>query len=321
MLFLARFFCLLLCQNNLFMELQIRDETSKLKAVVLGTAESNGPVPKIEDCYDPKSIENILAGTYPVEDDMVREMDGFERVLKKYDVQVFRPKVLKDVNQIFARDIGFVIEDKFISSNILPNRINELDAISHVYEQVDSEKRIIPPEDVHIEGGDVMPWNEYIFVGVYSGNDYADYITARTNMEAVQFLSNLFPEKQVKSFELRKSNTNPRENALHLDCCFQPVGKNKAILHKNGFLNEEEYQFLVDLFGVDHIFEISKDEMYDMNSNIFSISENVVVSEVGFKRLNSWLREQGFTVEEIPYAEIGKQEGLLRCSTLPLIRA
>ncbi len=303
------------------MELQIRNETSRLKAVVLGTAESNGPVPKIEDCYDPKSIENILAGTYPVENDMVREMDGFERVLKKYDVQVFRPKVLKDVNQIFARDIGFVIEDKFISSNILPNRINELDAINHVYEQVDPEKRIIPPEDVHIEGGDVMPWNEYIFVGVYSGEDYADFITARTNMEAVEFLRKLFPEKQVKSFELRKSNTNPRENALHLDCCFQPVGKNKAILHKNGFLIEEEYQFLVDLFGVDNIFEISKDEMYDMNSNIFSISENVVVSEVGFKRLNSWLREQGFTVEEIPYAEIGKQEGLLRCSTLPLIRA
>jgi N-dimethylarginine dimethylaminohydrolase len=214
-----------------------------------------------------------------------------------------------------------VIEDKFISSNILPNRIDELDAINHVYEQVEPKKRIIPPEDVHIEGGDVMPWNEYIFVGVYSGKDYADFITARTNMEAVEFLRKLFPEKQVKSFELRKSNTNPRENALHLDCCFQPVGKNKAILHKNGFLIEEEYQFLVDLFGVDNIFEISKDEMYDMNSNIFSISENVVVSEVGFKRLNSWLREQGFTVEEIPYAEIGKQEGLLRCSTLPLIRA
>lgn len=303
------------------MELHIRNETSRLKAVVLGTAESNGPVPKIEDCYDPKSIENILAGTYPLEDDMVKEMDGFDRVLKKYDVQVFRPKVLKDVNQIFARDIGFVIEDKFIRSNILPNRINELDAINHVYEQVDPEKRIIPPASVHIEGGDVMPWNDYIFVGVYSGKDYADFITARTNMEAVRFLRKLFPEKRVKSFELRKSNTNPRENALHLDCCFQPVGKNKAILHKNGFLVEEEYQFLVDYFGVENIFEISKDEMYDMNSNIFSISENVVVSEVGFKRLNSWLREQGFTVEEIPYAEIGKQEGLLRCSTLPLIRA
>jgi N-dimethylarginine dimethylaminohydrolase len=57
-----------------------------------------------------------------------------------------------------------------------------------------------------------------------------------------------------------------------------------------------------------------------MFSNVFSISQEVIVSEKNFTRLNSWLREQGFTVEEIPYAEIAKQEGLLRCSTLPLIR-
>ena len=302
------------------MDLHIVNETSRLKAVVLGTAQSNGPIPKVEDCYDPKSIENILAGTYPSEADMVNETSEFERVLKKYDVQVYRPSVLKDVNQIFARDIAFVIEDKFIRSNILPNRIEELDAIHEVYEQVNPINRIIPPDEVHVEGGDVMPWNDYIFVGVYSGKDYPDYITARTNVEAVEFLKELFPHKIVKSFELRKSNTDPRENALHLDCCFQPIGKDKAILHRNGFLVEEEYQFLLDYFGKENVFEISKDEMYNMNSNIFSISENVVVSEKNFIRLNTWLRAQGFVVEEIPYAEIGKQEGLLRCSTLPLIR-
>ena len=302
------------------MDLHIINETAKLKAVILGTAESNGPVPKIEDCYDPKSIENILAGTYPKESDMVREMNAFEAVLKKYHVKVFRPTVLKDVNQIFARDIGFVIENKFIRSNILPNRLEELDAINHVYEQVDPKNRVTPPDEVHVEGGDVMTWNDYIFVGVYTGDDYAEYITARTNQQAVDFLKEMFPDKIVKSFELRKSNTEAKENALHLDCCFQPIGKSKAILHKNGFLIEEEYQFLVDYFGRENIFEISKEEMYNMNSNIFSISEDVVVSEVGFTRLNTWLRSNGFTVEEIPYAEIGKQEGLLRCSTLPLIR-
>jgi N-dimethylarginine dimethylaminohydrolase len=57
-----------------------------------------------------------------------------------------------------------------------------------------------------------------------------------------------------------------------------------------------------------------------MNSNVFSISEEVIISEQNFTRLNSWLRENGFTVEEVHYAEIAKQEGLLRCSTMPLIR-
>jgi N-dimethylarginine dimethylaminohydrolase len=301
------------------LKLNIRDEFSKLRTVVLGTAESCGPTPAPEEAYDPKSLEHILAGTYPVEEDMIKEMDAFDAVFKKYGVKVFRPEVLQDCNQIFSRDIAFVIEQKLILANILPEREKEIDAILHVLDKIDPENIIRPPEKVHVEGGDVMPYNDYIFMGTYSAPDYPDWITARTNKEAVQFMTEQFPHKTVKSFELRKSK-NARENALHLDCCFQPLGKGKAILHKNGFLVEEEYQWLVDFFGTENIFEITADEMYQMFSNVFSISPEVVVSEQNFTRLNAWLRDQGFTVEEIPYAEISKQEGLLRCSTLPLIR-
>lgn len=302
------------------LKLNIKNETSRLKSVILGTAISNGPAPKLEDCYDPKSAEHVRAGTYPKVEDMVVEMQAVADVFKKYDVEVFRPKQIEDYNQIFARDIAFVIDDKFVKANILPDRTKEIDAIQHVINQIDPDKVLTLPEEAHVEGGDVMPWNEYIFVGTYSGDDYADYITARTNMDAVIALQELFPHKMVKSFELRKSNTDAYNNALHLDCCFQPIGTDKAIIHRNGFLVEKEYQFLVDLFGKENLFEITAEEMYNMNSNIFSISENVIISEKNFTRLNTWLRAQGFTVEEVPYAEIAKQEGLLRCSTLPLIR-
>ena len=302
------------------LNLNISNETSRLRAVVLGTAQSNGPVPSITEAYDPKSIEHIKAGTYPQEADMINELEAVSKILKKYDVKVYRPEVISNCNQIFARDIAFVVEDKFIKANILPHREREIEALHDVIDQIKPENVIKLPEECHVEGGDVMPWNDYIFVGTYSGNDYASFITARTNTKAVTALQILFPEKKVKAFELRKSNTNAKENALHLDCCFQPVGKNKAILHKNGFLIESEYLWLVDFFGKDNIFEITKEEMYDMYSNIFSISEDVVISESNFTRLNSWLRNQGFTVEEVPYAEIAKQEGLLRCSTMPLIR-
>ncbi len=301
------------------LHLNVNDEISRLKAVVLGTAENNGPVPKAEEAYDPKSLEHILAGTYPKESDMITEMNAFDAVLKKYGVSVFRPEVLKDCNQIFSRDIAFVIENKLVKANILPDREKEFEAIFHVLEYIDPQHILIPPEEVHVEGGDVMPWNDHIFMGTYTAADYPDQITARTNAQAVRFIKQQFPNKTVKAFELRKSK-NARENALHLDCCFQPLGKGKAILHKNGFLVEAEYQWLVDFFGEENIFEITSDEMYHMFSNVFSISPDVVVSEQNFKRLNNWLREQGFTVEEIPYAEIAKQEGLLRCSTLPLIR-
>ena len=165
-----------------------------------------------------------------------------------------------------------------------------------------------------------MPWNDHIFIGTYKADDYKEQITARTNMKGVEFIKSLFPNKIIKEFDLAKSKTEPRDNALHLDCCFQPVGKDKGIIYKGGFRNEEDYQYLVNLFGKQNLFHIEREEMYEMFSNVFSIAPNVVVSERNFKRLNNWLRENGFVVEEIPYAEISKQEGLLRCSTLPLIR-
>ena len=303
------------------LQLNVNDEISPLKAVVLGIAKSSGPVPTAEEAYDPKSLEHILAGTYPKESDMVQEMEAFRKVFEKYNVKVFRPEVLENCNQIFTRDIAFVIEDKLIISNILPEREKEVDAILHVLDKIDDENILHPPAEVHIEGGDVMPWKDYIFVGTYTAADYSSFITARTNKAALAYLTKQFPHKTIKSFELRKSNTVAQDNALHLDCCFQPLGKGKAILHKNGFLVEEEYQWLVDFFGKENIFEIDAQEMYHMFSNVFSISPDVVVSERNFTRLNNWLRDQGFTVEEIPYAEISKQEGLLRCSTLPLVRA
>ena len=302
------------------LELNIKSETSRLKAVVLGTAVSNGGTPEYKDAYDPKSAEHIKAGTYPLEEDMVKEMEAVAAVFEKYNIKVFRPKIIEDYNQIFTRDIAFVIDDKFVKANILPDRDEEIEAIKHVLDQIDPKKIFTMPESAHIEGGDVMPYKNYILVGTYKGEDYKSYITARTNMKGVNALQELFPDREVVSFSLRKSNTEARDNALHLDCCFQPVGRGKAIIYKDGFLIEEEYNWLVNLFGEENLFQITRDEMFNMNSNIFSISEDVVISEKNFTRLNTWLRAQGITVEEVPYAEISKQEGLLRCSTLPLIR-
>jgi N-dimethylarginine dimethylaminohydrolase len=93
-----------------------------------------------------------------------------------------------------------------------------------------------------------------------------------------------------------------------------------AIIYKGGFKHTADVDFLVNYFGNENIIEVSKEEMYNMNSNVFSISEEVIISEKGFVRLNTKLRKRGFTVEEVPYAEIAKMEGLLRCSTMPLIR-
>lgn len=302
------------------LKININNETSELVSVILGSANSNGPTPSIKDCYDPKSIEHILNGTYPIEQDMINELKSFENILVKYGVKVYRPNQINNYNQIFTRDISFVIDDKIVLSNMIESRSLELSAVKHILSEIPSENIIKLSSDCHVEGGDVILFNNYIFIGIYTGEDYPDYITARTNLNAANEIKKNFPNKIIKTFELRKSNSSPKDNALHLDCCFQPIGKDKAIIYPGGFLIKDEYDWLVNFFGKENIFETTKEEMYNMNCNVFSISENVIVSENNFSRLNQWLISKGFVVEKIKYSEIAKQEGLLRCSTMPLKR-
>jgi len=302
------------------LELNVNNETSKLNAVILGTAISNGSAPSLEECYDPKSKQHVLNGTYPIEKDMVFEINQLESVLLKYDVQVYRPKTINNYNQIFSRDIGFVIEDYFIISNILPERSKEISAIQDIVKAISLKKIINLPENCHIEGGDVILYDNYIFIGTYNGDDYSDLKTARTNQNAIKFIEQKFPEKKIISFDLIKSDLDPTKNALHLDCCMQPVGNNKLVTCPEAFYKRDQYDWLTSHFGKENILEISLHEMSEMYCNFFSIANNIVVSEKSFTKVNNWLRSFNITVEEINYKEISKQGGLLRCSTLPLIR-
>lgn len=211
------------------LKLNVNNETSRLLAVVLGTAKSNGSTPKLEECYDPKSRQNVLNNTYPTEIDMINEMNQFEQVLLKYKVDIRRPETIINYNQIFSRDIAFVVDDSFIISNILPDRSNEILAINKVIDLIPKNKIIELPEDCHVEGGDVILHNDYIFIGTYDGDDYSNFKTARTNYKAIKFLKEKFTEKKIIPFDLIKSDLEPTKNALHLDCCLQPVGNGKLV--------------------------------------------------------------------------------------------
>mgnify|MGYP001580105807 FL=1 len=301
-------------------DINIKNETSELVTVVLGIAENFGGIPLVEDCYDPKSIEHVQAGTFPNSKSCVDQINEFFEVLEKYNVNILRPKNIYGINQIFTRDIAFVIENKLILPNIIKDRVEELTAISYILDQVNTCNVIKTPSNVRVEGGDVLVCNDHIFVGYSEKEDFDKYIVSRTNRLAINFLSQNFPTKEVKGFELNKSDVNPRNNALHLDCCFQPIGKDKAIIHKAGFKRAEDIEYLANYFGAENLIEINTEEMYNMNANVFSISEKVIVSDRNFTSLNYKLKQHGFTVEEISYSEIGKMSGLLRCSTMPLVR-
>lgn len=301
------------------MEILVSSETSKLRSVIIGIADSLGEKPVLSDLYDPKSIENLKKGTYPTEKDMIQELQNFVIILEKYNIKVYRPELIKDYNQIFSRDIGFVIDNFFFKSNILPKRANEFNGITSILSKF-SYQFVSMPENCHIEGGDVLYHTNNIFIGYYDKYDYKNLFTARTNKSAVEFLIDFFPEKKVKAFHLNKSLTDPKKNILHLDCCLQIVGKNKAIIHPEAFTFKKDYKWLVDFFGSKNIFEINAKEMYDMTSNVLSINDHTVVSQPKFNRLNRWLRSHNIFVEEVDLTEVSKQEGLFRCTSLPLVR-
>lgn len=303
------------------MNLNVKNETSTLRAVVLGQPGSVGKMPLIDKIFDAKSYESVMNGVYPTQEAICEEMSAFEKVLLKYNVQVFRPSILENCNQVFARDVAFVIGDKIINCNIIPDREDEKEAYQVVFDQIHYNKIFNLPEKAHVEGGDVVLMDDTVFVGLYTKPDYPQLKTARTNLYAFNFLKEINPEKTFIPLELKKHDTDPRQCILHLDCAFMPVGNGKAIIYKDGFANANDYHLLVEMFGKQNVFQVTLEEMYYMNTNVFSISPTVVVSEQRFTRLNDHLENQwGLTVERVPYFEISKMGGLFRCSTLPLVR-
>ena len=56
------------------MEFLVSGETSRLRSVIIGIADSLGAIPVLSELYDPKSIENLKKGKYHLESDMVKEL-------------------------------------------------------------------------------------------------------------------------------------------------------------------------------------------------------------------------------------------------------
>ncbi len=302
------------------MNLNVNDEVGLLKTVILGIANDFGGTPSESECYDPKSLESVQTGTYPSELSLISEMEYFCGILEKHDVEVIRPDNIVGLNQIYARDIAFVIENKLLVPNIIEDRSRELEAIQPLIATFNHNNVIKMPEKARIEGGDVILKGDTIFIGYSEDEDFNLYKVARTNIEGVGFVQKTFPNKKVLGFELKKSDTDPRNSALHLDCCFQPIGKKGAIICENGFKNKNDFELLAGMFEKDQIILIDANDMYNMNSNIFSISERIIVYQPEFVNLNKQLRDKGYSVEEVPYGQVSKMGGLFRCSTMPLIR-
>ena len=274
---------------------------------------------KESDAYDPRSLYHIKNNSYTIEDDLLRELDNFYNKLLKHNVDVIRPSNINNCNQIFARDLGFVISNLFFLSNIVPNRHDELKGIDDTLNNLDVGV-IKLPEFMHIEGGDVIVHNDKVFIGTYIEDDYSSLITARTNYSSIDYLKSMITSKEIIPLELNKSNTDIYKNTLHLDCCFQTISNDKAIICPDGFKNKKDVEYLINYFGQKNTFIATSEETFELTSNVLVISPDVIVTRLKSDRLNSWLENIGVLVEKVNYSNVSKMSGLFRCSTLPLNR-
>jgi N-dimethylarginine dimethylaminohydrolase len=287
------------------MQIAVKNETSALESVILGLGIDRGTPRGI----NPMIRKHLKNNTYPQTEKICREIDAFKSVLEQNGVEVIQPHNLKGTEQMFTRDIGFVIDDYFFISNMKYEiRRAELAGIQPLLDQLPPDKVIPIPRQVSVEGGDVILWDDYIFLGQ----------GARTNREALAFLKNFFPGRTVLGFEIINDQESARRHVLHLDCTFQPIGQDEAIFYEEGFVNTPAE--LLELFPSEKRIDVSLEEKVRMFPNVFSIAPRKVVVEKSFQRLISVLEERGYTTFSVDYTEHAKLSGLLRCSTLPLKR-
>jgi N-dimethylarginine dimethylaminohydrolase len=286
------------------MQIHVQNETAPLQTVVLGIGTDRGK-PRL---INPVMRYHVQQGTYPGDEVIQQQLKGFARVLEENGVEILYPKNLPETEQIFTRDLAFVIDDKLFLANMKEQeRKTERRGIRSLLTEVPDDQFVELPEEVTLEGGDVILWNDYVFVG----------LSDRTNREGLDFLTTYLPHKKVIGFELVVTD-DPGTNTLHLDCAFQPIGDRDAILYEPGFTHRPEA--LLDLFPEKRRVDVDQEQFIRMCPNVFSVAPDKIVVESGFRRLKKSLQKRGYDIIEVPFAEVAKLGGLLRCSTMPLRR-
>ncbi|RKQ30901.1 dimethylarginine dimethylaminohydrolase family protein [Oceanobacillus halophilus] len=224
----------------------------------------------------------------------------FVHTLETEGVEVIQFEARKALNeQVFTRDIGFTIgEELFIAS--LKKDLRKPEEL--VLKEWLNEQRI-PYQDIKvapIEGGDVIIDNNKIWVGV----------SDRTSLRAIHFLKETLPAYEIIPVRLR-------QDILHLDCTFNIISEDTAIIFRQG-IDKEVYKKIKKTYQ--NLIEVTVEEQFTMGPNVLSIGNKKLISLPENKRLNDVLRQHGFQVLEVEFSEIIKSGGSFRCCSLPLVR-
>lgn len=277
-------------------------ETDRLTKVVIGRVEGYKKVEEyIERVNASQKNELLSLGS------LQKEFEIFAETLKAHGVEVLRPNYVGKFvyDQLTPRDIGVTIGDKFVICNMAKSsrRYEVAGIFEHILSVDGPEPTIlIPPEPTMLlEGGDIIVDKEHIFVG----------LTSRTNSEGADFL------KQAFGSEFDVGTIQCKSQILHLDCVFNPVGKNHALIYPDGI--ERIPEAIASNYT---LIEVTQNEQQALATNVLSLSPERVISREhpDCRRVNQKMREAEIQVLNIPFDSAPATGGSLRCCSLPLIR-
>ncbi|MFK7917594.1 MAG: dimethylarginine dimethylaminohydrolase family protein [Ilumatobacter sp.] len=287
------------------MDVFVDSETAPLRSVIVGYPDNFLQV-------DPEIINETQRQYYfgpdaPTPEAVTKQLNGFIDELTARGVEVLQPHPLPYVpDQMMTRDIGVVIGDTFVVTTMAArSRRHEWRGYAHLFERFPEHVKVLfGPEDLVIEGGDVIVDRGKVFVG----------IGQRTTLAGAAWLMQLVPDFEIVPVNL--NGLHDGEDVLHLDCSFLPVGNGHALIYPDGIRDipaalRETYDLI----------EITRDEQQLLGTNVLSIDPNTVISQPTSTRINAEMRARGIEVVEVPYSEPPKTGGSFRCCTLPLHRA
>lgn len=276
------------------MQLSIHDETAPLTdlCVCRGTA--------VPDCEGYRN-DHPEFDTFPMDhwdrEKLLRQQDAFYEVAERHGVRLhFLPHSDAHPWAMYTRDTGFVIGDRlfYAANRQLPERIGEIDLVRAALPGVE-------PVEItagRIEGGDVMPEGDLVFVG----------LGTRTDRAAAEELGRRVAPRVVPL------DLGP--TVMHLDTRMTILPGRRALICPAAF-RPDDLSMLARRF---ELIEVTGEEARAMATNVFVIDPETVVIHAGFPRIVAAIEAKGLRVEPVDWSEPNALLGSFRCATMPLAR-
>lgn len=242
-------------------------------------------------------------GYPPIREKALKQHQELLRVLEENNVKIYLVDPVKNSPyQVFTRDLGFSADGEtiFLANFKYEIRSRERESFIHTVDTLD-KKIISLPEEAVLEGGNVMIYDEKtLFLG----------ISERTNSTALNFLKEHIP---INIIPVQLPN-----NIIHLDVVLNFPNRNLAVVYKNA-VQKNFYKYITKELGINTI-DIDFLDMFTLATNFLQIKENLIITAEENKYINKTLIKEGVDIIEIPYSEMIKAGGSVRCSTFPLER-